>query len=158
MEALTEAILSSEAAWAGVQNPEEVAVIGETNNMVLPCSLGGHVVLRFDPFDVSVETSGDTMRIAMQTEQELASCRVPGNQRLFTLSGRLNAGSSVTLLLFPDDPVLLEGHSTITGSVDWAFNGREGSCEVNMERNASESFATLSGTLCGRAIERRAPL
>jgi len=122
-----------------------------------PCPLGGTVTMVGEAeFNGDDETGeGEVSLTVTQAHNDCVAESESGI--LFTLNGAPQISAEL-LLQVSEDALSLDG--AYSGGVDWATDGREGTCPVDIEFDISfgvsseTGSATMAGTVCGLSISR----
>ena len=134
--------------------PFELTAEFETS---VECPLGGLVAVTAD-----ITVSGDTETEAAvidysMTQVHDACVAMSENQRQFTLWGAPSLG--MDFFVESSGQGVVEWSGAIQGAVDWATDGREGTCNLAIEFSGLQQgdaavSAELTGTVCGFTISQ----
>lgn len=146
--------------------PEPEAFLGDVligeNAVVFACPFGGELLFFLDLAGAELETTGDTIRMALPMAREYASCMLSGLGINFTLGGRLSTELAITMIGSVDnieEALLTRTETTVTGTLEWTARGKTGQCDADLVDSAVSHpdgwVYVTSGTLCGVHIEHQ---
>lgn len=136
---------------AQVEGGPQLAMYSATVESTSECPLGGTVSI---DATVDVETDDQTGAGSIDFELDLvhAACAIQGQMgNQFTLSG--NPSIAFDFLMETDAQENADFSGSVTGAVDYAFSGEQGTCSIAYEFSGSSStngfsFETV-GNVCG---------
>ncbi|MDH5758976.1 MAG: hypothetical protein OEZ65_05255 [Gemmatimonadota bacterium] len=147
------------ANTAGVQSPAPVGgpstAVGTIDiTMTPPCPLGGTVGI-VAGVSLTVDTATAAVQMDFAMIQTHDACRVPHQEsgKVFTIDGAPDL--TVDLRIATDGTGTSEVSGNISGALDWATDGRAGTCNIALvftgtgDRLAGTGSTTLDGSMCG---------
>ena len=143
---------------AALQVDSTAMLISETSDgAVVACPLGGQVTLAFS---VREEQVADTARIATDVTLTPAGCQLSSEGYAFTVDGNPSVRDQMTITIVGFFEVFVIEGST-NGTLDWALDGREGTCMIDLVLSAEPDLSGptptvaggYTGMMCGLEVE-----
>lgn len=152
-------------------NREVIHVSDDSTVVRLQCPQGGNARVALSVTSEEAEEELDTIRLAVDARFGPAECGVTADGKRFTLDGGTGFRNQLDLQMWVDerggwdDPATIGAIITgsITGSVDWRLQDREGSCASDLTLSAVPDASdpdnpptlrgSYKGTLCGHQAE-----
>ena len=127
------------------------------DSTVVACPLGGQVRVTGSVGDTSV---ADTLRLETDFTAAPTGCQFSQGGLQFTVDGNPDVRERIVVVIVGFfEHFSIEG--SVTGRLDWQFDGRSGSCDIDLvvsgepDLSGTEPSAAgiLSGMLCGHEVE-----
>lgn len=146
----------AEGAAATAARGPALATFTQQVSLDAPCEFGGTVAINGDIEIVTNDVTEELERLEYTVTQAHDGCVAESQDGIrFTLDGAPNVTANLVVLA-EGDVLAMDG--SYSGAVDWATDGKAGTCTLSVEFSldlnivADTGSAMMSGTVCGMSF------